>query len=96
MALQGEASKPLLEGRRSWFVCTPTFAMELTTSFVIANYELLCVVSANLSKLPIELKREHGKKVYRLDLELVLKFGLTELEAQIAWKEKVCVLISDL
>ncbi len=70
--------------------------MELTTSFVIANYELLCVVSANLSKPPIELKRERGKKVYRLDLELVLKFGLTEMEAQIAWNEKVRILDNEL
>ena len=34
-------------------------------------------------------QREDGKIYYRLDYEVILSFGLTELKAQISWKENV-------
>ncbi|KAJ3492910.1 hypothetical protein NLJ89_g11141 [Agrocybe chaxingu] len=52
------------------------------------NYHLLCTISADLSHLPIQRQYRNGKTYYRVDLELILRFGLTEMQAQIAWKGK--------
>ena len=56
------------------------------------NFSLLCTIRADLSKVPAQRKTLKGgrQQVYRVDLELVLLFGLTEMQAQIAWKEQVC------
>ena len=55
------------------------------------NYKKLCTIRANLSRIPIlpHPKVTGGGIFYRVDYDLVLLFGLTELKAQIAWREKV-------
>ena len=55
------------------------------------NYTKLCTIEADLSRVPmIPRPKATGKgSFYRVDYEIVLLFGMTELKAQIAWKEKV-------
>ena len=55
------------------------------------NYTKLCTIEADLSRVPMlpRSKVGGGGIFYRVDYDLVLLFGLTELKAQIAWGEKV-------
>jgi len=54
------------------------------------NYALLCNIVTDLSHLPLtSIKNATGKKIFRVVIDIVLLFGLTELKAQIAWKESV-------
>jgi hypothetical protein len=52
---------------------------------------VLCTVHADTSKIAKTLQRKLGFSgvYYRLDLEVILSFGLTEVKAQIAWVENV-------
>jgi len=52
------------------------------------NYTQLCTVITDLSKVPLSPSRgANGATFYRIDYDVVLLFGLTELKAQVAWKE---------
>jgi len=54
----------------------------------VDNYTGLCTVVTDLSKVPLFPSRgENGAIVYRIDYDVVLLFGLTELAAQLSWKE---------
>ncbi|KAJ3998694.1 hypothetical protein F5050DRAFT_1868460 [Lentinula boryana] len=53
-------------------------------------YSAACTVTADVSKITralSPLKNSAGSIYYRLEFDIVLLFGLTELQAQIAWKE---------
>jgi len=55
------------------------------------NYTKLCTIRVDLSHLPLAARsKPKGQPgtYYRLDYELVLLFGLTEMKAQVSWKEK--------
>jgi len=52
---------------------------------------MLCAIEVDLSHLPLPpLSKPSGKGIYyRVDYEVILLFGLTELKAMVAWKENV-------
>lgn len=56
-------------------------------------YSTLCHIEADTSALAMKLKaqtrRGSRKTYYQMDYDIVLSFGLTELKAQISWKENV-------
>lgn len=59
---------------------------------VAANYTKLCTINVDLSHLPLAARMKPkglSGSYYRLDYELVLLFGLTEMKAQVAWKERL-------
>ena len=59
-------------------------------------YPTICYIGANTLQISrnIQPRRSPGGKVYyALEFEVILLFGLTELKAQIAWKEEVSSLI---
>ena len=50
----------------------------------------ICTIDIDLSHVPLgTLPKPSGGRYYRLDYEIVLLFGLTELKALAAWKENV-------
>jgi len=53
------------------------------------NYTKLCTIEADLSRVPLHPRpKAVGRgNFYRLDYDIVLLFGMTELKAQVAWKE---------
>ncbi|KAF9476880.1 hypothetical protein BDN70DRAFT_881877 [Pholiota conissans] len=52
------------------------------------NYDRLCTIYADLSHLTLSPRRGRGgKSYYRVDYDIILLFGMTELKAQIAWRE---------
>jgi hypothetical protein len=53
------------------------------------------MITADLSHLNLNPRKgRQGKTYFRVDYEIVLLFGLTELKAQIAWKENVrCIVL---
>ncbi|KAF8160149.1 hypothetical protein K438DRAFT_1921672 [Mycena galopus ATCC 62051] len=53
------------------------------------QYSVLCTVHADTSKIAEALNPQQGQSgtYYRLGIEMILSFGLTELKAQIAWVE---------
>jgi len=53
------------------------------------QYQLLCTVHADTSGIAKNVPQLLGLKgmYYRLDLDVVLSFGLTEMKAEIAWAE---------
>ena len=54
---------------------------------------MLCTIEADLSRVPIPLlpppNSTGQESFYRADYDIVLLFGMTELNAQIAWEEEV-------
>jgi len=54
------------------------------------NYTKLCTIEADLSRVPLSPrpKTTGTGNFYRVDYDIVLLFGTTELQALIAWKEK--------
>ncbi len=55
-------------------------------------YKVLCTVTANTQQAAKTLKPQHrpdGRTFYKLDYDVVLLFGLTELQAYVSWKHKV-------
>ena len=59
------------------------------------NYTKLCTIDADLSRVPLlpKSKASGSGSFYRLDYDIVLLFGMTELKAQVAWKENVSLVI---
>ena len=57
----------------------------------IENYTRLCTLEVDFSRLPISKERKASGQgtYYRLKYDIVLQFGLTELNAMVAWKENV-------
>ena len=57
----------------------------------IENYTNLCKFEIDLSYLPLSPRSKSSGKgtYYHLDCDIILLFGLTELEAMVAWKEEV-------
>ena len=55
------------------------------------NYTKLCTIDADLSGVPmLSLPKATGAgSFYRVDYDIILLFGMTELKAQIAWNENV-------
>ena len=53
----------------------------------------LCTVEADLSRAPMlpQSKAKGKGSFFRVSYDIVLLFGMTELKAQIVWKEKVSV-----
>ncbi|PPQ91084.1 hypothetical protein CVT25_011924 [Psilocybe cyanescens] len=52
-------------------------------------YSTLCLVTADTSKLPMRshLRANSGSVYYQVLYDIILSFGLTELKAQISWKD---------
>ena len=52
---------------------------------------MLCTIEADLSRVRLfpRPKASGQGNFYRVDYDIILLFGLTELNAQIAWKEDV-------
>jgi len=61
------------------------------TCFYTENFAELCTIDIDLSNLPLSplSKRFGSRRYYRLDYDIVLFWGQTELKALIAWKENV-------
>ncbi|SJL14053.1 uncharacterized protein ARMOST_17506 [Armillaria ostoyae] len=57
-----------------------------------AMYNVLCTVTANTQQATKTLKPQYrpgdGRTFYKLDYDVVLLFGLTELQAYVSWKHK--------
>ena len=55
------------------------------------NYTQLCTIEADLSRVPLlpQLKSTGNGSFYWLYYDIILLFGMTELKAQVAWKEGV-------
>ena len=55
------------------------------------NYTKLCTIEADLSRVPLlpRPKATGSGSFYRVDYDIVLLFGMTELKALVAWKENV-------
>ena len=55
-------------------------------------FSTLCYVQADTSQLYISPRTSSNAKLgryYRVDFDVILNLGLTEITAQIAWKENV-------
>ena len=51
---------------------------------------MLCTIEADLSQAVVTHPQAKGKgNFYRVDIDIILLFGRTELKAQVAWKENV-------
>jgi hypothetical protein len=60
------------------------------------NYQYLCTINASDPGLQIRLSRQknrNGRTFYKLKFDVVISFSLNEMKAQIAWREKVKILI---
>ena len=58
---------------------------------IAASFSTLCTIRANLSEATKDLilkKRASGQVYYQLDYDVIVLFGLTELQAYLAWKSK--------
>jgi len=64
-------------------------------SILLDNYITLCRIKADVTPLipTARRTRSNGQVYYQLDYSIILSFGLTELKAQYAWAENVCLCI---
>ncbi|KAH6910156.1 hypothetical protein BKA70DRAFT_1424706 [Coprinopsis sp. MPI-PUGE-AT-0042] len=55
----------------------------------IEMFDTLFSVTVDASRFPVtsEISTEDGAPVFRVEYEVIFRFGLTELQAQVAWKE---------
>ncbi|TFK20828.1 hypothetical protein FA15DRAFT_707733 [Coprinopsis marcescibilis] len=69
----------------------PPSVIVLSFPDLTGNYSTLCKVEVDLSQMGKALgphKGAGGHMYYKADFDIVLLFGLTELKAQLSWKEK--------
>lgn len=67
-------------------------------------FDLLCKVDFETGRIkPVRQTSGSGVAYYKIDYDVVLLFGLTEIKAQVAWKENVssslyamCKVLTDL
>ena len=62
------------------------------TRIIAASFSTLCVIRVDLSEATKDLvlkKRASGQVYYQLDYDVIVLFGLTELQAYLSWKSKV-------
>ena len=59
--------------------------------YLVDNYTKLCTIDVDLSRAPmVRRPKATGKgHIHRVGYDVILLFGMTELKAQVAWKEKV-------
>ena len=65
--------------------------VSLMSLYIAEHYTQLCTIQADLSGVPMlsQPKATGTGTFYKIHYDLVLLFGLTELKAQLAWKENV-------
>jgi len=52
------------------------------------NFTILCTLVADLSNVPVSPKQNSkGETYYIVTFDIVMNFGLTEMQAQLRWKE---------
>ena len=62
----------------------------LKSLYFADNYTKLCTIKADLSRAIFTQPKDGGKGSFlRVDYDIILLFGMTELKAQVAWKENV-------
>ena len=62
----------------------------------LENYSSLCTITVDLSQMGKALgpfKGANGRVYYKADFDIILLFGLTELKAQLCWRERVGIFI---
>ena len=68
----------------------PINNFNITLIFPLENFEEFCHVSADLSQIPlIPETNDSGFTFYRVQFDIILLFGLTEIQAQMGWYENV-------
>lgn len=86
-----------MDGRRCWWApISVTYSVVASlnklSALIAERYSTLCKVNVDLSKMGKALgpyKGADGRIFYKANFDIVLLFGLTELKAQVCWKEKV-------
>ena len=59
---------------------------------IVAYFSTLCMIHVNLSEAAKDLvpqREASGQLYYRLDYEVIVFFGPTELRAELGWKTRV-------
>jgi len=89
MVFQGYLLRARMEGPRSRYLLPSENGWN--TNITTDHYDKLCTIEANLSKVPTRRIKNLKTKTYyyRIGFEVILLFGLTELQAQLAWKAEV-------
>jgi len=59
------------------------------TDGLTGMFSEICTVEADTSRVPRTPLRGKRGIFYRREFEIILSFGLTELKAQLSWKEDV-------
>jgi hypothetical protein len=58
------------------------------------NFTKLCTIEADLSRIVVTHRKATGMgSFYRVDYDIILFFGMTELKAQVAWTKNVSVVL---
>jgi len=80
---------------RSWLTSFSAYDFSLLIySLDVDNFTAIYRIIADISCIPVkELINPFGEVYYQLDCYVVLFFGLIEMTAQIAWFEKVSLII---
>ena len=63
----------------------------ILTSSIVVSFFTYCTIHVDLSVATkdLVLKKAGSKIYYQLDYDVIVYFGLTELQAQLCWKAKV-------
>jgi hypothetical protein len=70
----------------------------MLTRFNSASFTTLCTITADLSEVSRTLRPLKStldqSKYYKIEYDVIILFGHTELKAQISWKDKVRLSLS--
>lgn len=95
LSYRGPLSEPGwidVEPRLLSSIISTRFDMLLRTFVPVTDmFSTLCTVRADVSHIPFKTLGRKKKRYYMFEFDVVLCFGLTELKAQISWKEDVCL-----
>jgi hypothetical protein len=85
--LRLQSGKTLIPVSHFTIICLAT----LMSLYFSDNYTKLCTIEADLSRVPLlpRPKATGQGNFYRVKYDIILLFGVTELNAQMAWKENV-------
>jgi len=95
LLLLGISVEPQMARFRSWLTSFSAYDFSLLIySLDVDNFTAIYRIIADISCIPVkELINPFGEVYYQLDCYVVLFFGLIEMTAQIAWFEKVSLII---
>ena len=82
--------------RVRFYITVAILPLLIGSAFSSDNHKYLCTINASDPGTKIRLSRQknrNGRTFYKFKFDVVISFSLTEIKAQIAWRENVRIFL---